>query len=83
MNTKNLVYVGVGLVVGYFLVSYYKKSKDNANSLGSTEPTVDQAKIDKCNQEVANYMATAKFAPSANLEAIKKEMFDACMKRSN
>jgi hypothetical protein len=42
MNTRDLVLVGAGVVVGYLLVGYLNKSKDNAqtstDSSGSSEP---------------------------------------------
>lgn len=79
MDTKKLVYIGVGLVVGYFLVSYFKRAKDNANALGATETAVDQTKIDKCNKEVDDYMASAKFTVGADLTAIRKAKFEYCI----
>jgi outer membrane murein-binding lipoprotein Lpp len=80
MNTKNILLVGAGVVVGYLLFGYLNKSKDKAQeTTDSTEPTVDQAKIDACNKEVADFMATAKFAQGVDLDKKKKEMFDACM----
>lgn len=89
MNTKNVLLVGAGVLVGYLLAGYLKKSKDNSvtgttTSTGSTgsTPTVDQAKIDACNKEVADFMATAKFSAGVDLEKKKKEMFDACMAKN-
>jgi hypothetical protein len=42
MNTRDIVLVGAGVVVGYLLVGYLNKSKDNAqtstDSSGSSEP---------------------------------------------
>lgn len=83
MNTKDIVLVGVGVVVGYLLVGYLKKSKDNAQgTTGSTEPTVDQAKIDKCNQEVSLLLQTAKFGTAEAQEAFKKQAFESCMSKT-
>ena len=42
----------------------------------------NQAKIDACNKEVADFMATANFAVGADLGAIRKSRFDACMTRT-
>ena len=88
MNTKNVLLVGVGVLVGYLLAGYYLKSKSNpettTGSTGSTStnsPAVDQAKIDACNKEVADFMATAKFS-KAVMEQKKKELFDACMAKN-
>lgn len=85
MNTKNVLLVGAGVLVGYLLAGYYLKSKSNpettTGSTGSPEPTVDQAKIDACNKEVADFMATAKFSAGV-MEQKKKEMFDACMAKN-
>ena len=85
MNTKDIALVGVGIAFGYLLVGYLKKSKVNsteASTTGSIDTTgvrADQAKIDKCNQAVADYMATAKFTAGTDIEAIKKAKFDSCM----
>jgi NAD(P)H-nitrite reductase large subunit len=80
MNTREIVLVGAGVVVGYFLVTYLKKSKDNAQlTIASTEPTVDQAKIDDCNKEVSTLLQGAKFASAEAQEKFKKQAFEACM----
>ena len=85
MNTKDVLLVGAGVLVGYLLAGYYLKSKSNSetttDSTGSTEPTVDQAKIDACNKEVADFMKTARFSAGV-MEQKKKEMFDACMAKN-
>jgi hypothetical protein len=60
------------------LLEYKLKQIQDPNSFG----LVDQAKIDGCNKAVADFMATAKFGAGADLEAIKKEQFDACMTRT-
>jgi len=83
MNTRDIVLVGAGVVVGYLLVGYLNKSKDNAQeTMDSEEPMVDQAKIDACNKEVADFMATAKFGAGVDLEKMKKDTFDACMAKN-
>jgi hypothetical protein len=84
MNTKDIVLVGAGVVVGFLLVGFMNKSKDNTRgTTGGNLPVIDQAKIDGCNKEVADFMARAKFSAGADLEAIKKEQFDACMARKS
>lgn len=83
MNTKDVLIVGAGVVLGYLLVGYVNKTKaKNQATTGSTGAIVDQAKIDKCNKEVSDYMATARFAGGTDLEALKKAKFDACMSAS-
>ncbi len=80
MNKRDIMLVGAGLVVGYLLAGYYLKNKPNAQmSTSSTEPMIDQAKIDACNKEVANFMASAEFKSDVDLDKIKKDKFDACM----
>jgi hypothetical protein len=86
MNTKDVILVVAGVAVGYLLAGYLKKSKDSSTtgSTGSTnspEPTVDQAKIDACNKEVADFMKTARFSAGV-MEKKKKEIFDACMAKN-
>lgn len=94
MNTKDILLVGAGVVVGYFLVSFLNKSKDNAqetmDSTGSNSeqyppanpPAITNPKIDKCNEEVALKLQTVKIANPEALEAFKKEVFDDCMART-
>jgi uncharacterized membrane-anchored protein YhcB (DUF1043 family) len=80
MNTRDIVLVGAGVVVGYLLVGFLNKSKDNAQeTMDSVEPIVDQTKIDACNKQVADFMATAKFSSNVDLEKMKKDIFDSCM----
>ena len=66
------------------------KPKNNAQSstgsTGSTEEVVsatDQAKIDACNKEADNIMATSRFAGGTDLVAVRKANFDACMSRKS
>jgi hypothetical protein len=84
MNTKDAILVVAGVAVGYLLAGYLKKSKDNSvtgttTSTGTTAPTVDQAKIDACNKQADDFMATIRPSAGADLGAIRKEKFDACM----
>jgi len=93
MNTKNVLLVGAGVLVGYLLAGYYLKSKSNpettTGSTGSTSeqypsanpPATTNPKIEACNKEVADFMATAKFS-KAVMEQKKKELFDACMAKN-
>ena len=93
MNTRDIVLVGAGVVVGYLLIGYLNKPKNNAQSstgsTGSTTQTggsmavIDQEKIDACNKEVDNYMASARFAGGTDLVAVRKANFDACMARKS
>ena len=83
MNTKDVLLVGAGVVVGYLLVGYMDKAKASSQATKDAQTLADdkakQAKIDSCNKSVADFMATAKFAQGADLEAMKKAKFDACM----
>ena len=82
MKVKDILLVGAGAVVGYFLVGLYRKSKDKTiEVVETTESIVDQAKIDACNKEVENYMASVKLVAGSDLEAIKKAKFDTCMSK--
>jgi hypothetical protein len=80
MKTRDLVLVGAGLVVGYLLVGYLNKSKDNAQEL--TGANVDQEKIKSCNEEVDNLMMTVKLKEGTDLEKFKKDAFDSCMAKN-
>ena len=89
MNTRDIVLVGAGVVVGYLLVGYLKKSKDGSvtgtttGSTGGHLPEIDQAKIDACNKEADAFMASARFAGGTDLVAERKANFDACMARKS
>ena len=83
MNTRDIVLVGAGVVVGYLLVGYLNKSKDNAQeTMDLEEPMVDQAKIDKCNEELALKLQTVKMGSPEALEAFKKEVLEECMSKA-
>jgi hypothetical protein len=85
MKTREIVLVGAGIVVGYLLVGYMKKKKDGSvttdstSTTGMTAPVVDQAKIDACNKEADGFMMAIRPSAGADLDAIRKEKFDACM----
>jgi|688.fasta_scaffold2003133_2 hypothetical protein len=83
MNTKDVLLVGAGVVVGYLLVGYMDKAKSSSQATKDAQTLADdkakQAKIDSCNKVVADYMAMTRFAQGADLEALKKTKFDACM----
>jgi outer membrane murein-binding lipoprotein Lpp len=83
MNTKDILLVGAGLVAGYFLVGYVNKSKADAQATKDAQASADdqakQAKIDSCNKSVNDYFATVRLASGADVEALKKAKFDACM----
>jgi len=82
MNTKDILLVGAGLVVGYLLTIYLLKKTIDKGAMDSTEPMVNQAKIDKCNAEVDLKLQTVKIANPEALEAFKKQVFEDCMARS-
>ena len=83
MNTKDVLLLVAGVVAGHLLATYLRKNRENAQAMtSSTGAIVDQTKIDKCNKEVSDYMATARFAGGTDLEALKKAKFDACMSAS-
>ena len=83
MNKRDIMFVVAGLVGGYLLMGYLNKNKSNAQeTTGSTGATVDQAKVDKCNAEVALQLQTAKFGTPEAQEAFKKSVFDACMAKA-
>jgi hypothetical protein len=90
MNTKDVILVVAGVAVGYLLVGYLNKSKDSSTtgSIGSNSeqsadpPATTNPKIDACNKEVADFMASANFIVGADLGAIRKERFNACMAKN-
>lgn len=85
MNSREVILIGAGVVVGYLLGGYLRKMNDGSVATASTSttdttaPVVDQAKIDACNKQADDYMAMSKFSAGADLVAIRKEKFDACM----
>lgn len=79
MNTRDIVLVGAGVVVGYLLVGYMKKKNQGSNSTGVNTPVVDQAKIDACNKQADEFMSSIRPQAGTDLNAIRKEKFDACM----
>jgi hypothetical protein len=89
MNTKDAILVVAGVAVGYLLAGYLKKSKDSSTtgSTGSTSeqyqsadpPATTNPKIVACNKEADDFMMTIRPSAGADLGAIRKEKFDACM----
>ena len=85
MTTKDIILVVAGVAVGYLLAGYLKTKSTSETTTGSTgstgssEPTVDQAKIDACNKQADDFMMTIRPSAGADLGAIRKEKFDACM----
>ena len=87
MNTKDAILVVAGVAVGYLLAGYLKKSKDNSvtgttTSIGAVASAPSQATIDACNKEADDYMAVIRPSAGADLGAIRKERFDACMAKN-
>jgi hypothetical protein len=79
MKTKDVILVVAGVAVGYLLLGFLNKPKDNAQTTGSN-PTVDQSKIDLCNEQANKSMSKIEFAVGTDLVAYKKQLIDACMK---
>ena len=87
MTTKDAILVVAGVAGGYLLAGYLKKSKDGSVT-GTTTSTdtvgsaPSQAKIDACNKEADEFMMTIRPSAGADLGAIRKERFDACMAKN-
>ena len=80
MNTREVILVGAGVVVGYLLCGFMKKKNEvSASTTQSILPAVDQSKIDACNKEADDFMSQIRPSAGADLVAIRKEKFDACM----
>jgi uncharacterized protein YbjQ (UPF0145 family) len=82
MNKRDIMFVVAGLVGGYLLTIYLLKKIIAQGAMDSVEPMVNQAKIDKCNAEVALKLQTAKFGTPEAQEAFKKSVFDDCIKKA-
>jgi hypothetical protein len=88
MKTREVILVGAGIAFGYLLVGYLKKAKNNSVTGTTTTSTdavvsvIDQAKIDACNKEADEYMMTIRPMAGADLGAMRKQKFDACMEKS-
>jgi len=87
MTTKDVILIVAGVAGGYLLAGYLKKSKDTSvtgtttGSTGAVASATDQAKIDACNKEADDFMMTIRPSAGADLGAIRKERFDACIAR--
>lgn len=83
MNTRDVMLVGAGVVVGYLLVGFLNKSKDNAQaSTGSTEQMPEQDKLAECTKKVEDFIAKTAFKVSADFDmnAYKQESIGNCLK---
>lgn len=86
MNTKDIILIVAGVAGGYLLAGYLKKSKDGSvtgttTSTDTVSSAPSQAKIDACNKEADDFMMTIRPSAGADLGAIRKERFDACIAR--
>jgi len=90
MTTKDVILIVAGVAGGYLLAGYLKKSKDTSvtgTTTGSTSeqnqsanpPATTNPKIVACNKEADDFMMTIRPSAGADLGAIRKEKFDACM----
>jgi hypothetical protein len=93
MNTRDVILVGAGVAVGYLLAGYLKKSKDTSvtgTTTGSTSeqypsanpPATTNPNIGACNKEADDFMMAIRPSAGADLGAIRKEKFDACMAKN-
>jgi hypothetical protein len=89
MNTRDLILVGVGVALGFFV----KRTLDNRNVVASTDGTgvqtlpsdenfVFSQKYKDCEASISQEMAQEKYAGIINLDAIKKAKIDSCMNRA-
>ena len=87
MDKKNLIYVGVGVVVAYFLVSFMKKEKEKKeaeekfliDSIAEKEKA-EKEKIDACNKSTEEFMAGRGKTRGEDVDAIRKAKFEECIK---
>ena len=89
MDKKNLIYVGVGVVIAYFLVSYMKKEKEKReaeekflmDSIAEKEKAEkEKEKLDACNKYANESVASLGRENRVDVEAFRKAKFDECMK---
>ena len=85
MATKDLLLIGGGVAIGYliFKKDLFKKKGSGLTELNSGAGEIvseaEQAKIEACNKSADDFMAMSRFASGADLVAIRKAKFEACM----
>jgi hypothetical protein len=80
MDKKDILLIGGGLAVGVLIMFLINKNKSKSEtSTGISAPTAEQLKMDKCKQDVTEYMKTVKIADNIMYANIFKEKYDACM----
>ena len=80
MNTKDVLIVGAGVVLGYLLVGYVNKTKaKNQATTGSTGAIVDQVKLADCTKKADEQLTLIKTTANFDSVAFKKNYIDNCM----
>ena len=81
MSTRDIVLIGTGAVVGFFLMGYFNKPKQNTQgTIGGHLPIIDQAKLDFCIKKAEKTMQKIELSDRVNVEAYKQQLIDDCMK---
>jgi hypothetical protein len=89
MNKKDILLVGVGALVGYFLVGFINKNKANKSGLPDTSTqtappatggeTLVDPKLTLCEEEWAKISATMRPASGEQLKAKKDAFIADCL----
>lgn len=81
MSTRDIVLIGTGVVVGYLLVGFMNKAKNNTQgTIGGHLPVIDQAKLDACTKSAEETMKAVELSGDVDLEAYKERLIADCMK---
>jgi hypothetical protein len=81
MSTRDIVLIGTGAVVGFFLMGYFNKLKQNTQgTIGGHLPIIDQAKLDACTKSAEDTMKVVRLSGDVDLEAYKQQLIADCMK---
>lgn len=79
MTTRDIVLIGTGAVVGFFLMGYFNKPKQNS------QEEIDQSKLEDCTKKVEDFMSRTQFKVSADFDfnEYKKNAIYSCIKGEN
>jgi hypothetical protein len=81
MTTRDVVLIGTGAFVGFFLMGYFNKNKQaSQEEIDQSSQSFDQAKLDFCIKKAEKTMQKIELSDRVNVEAYKQQLIADCMK---
>lgn len=80
MTTRDIVLLGTGAFVGFFIMGYFNKTKQpSQEEIYQPLQSVDQAKLASCIKSAEEKMQVIKLSGDVDLDVYKQKLIDDCM----